>query len=174
MTDDAAFAATYSDWKPIKTRRVIQIVFEVPWEKHNEAYQALGGMPDPGAERWFGIARLNPQQPQEKQDQEIRKSKVPASATPEQHQSARAPNRYAQRAGILCNDPLFQTWFNEEAPIGCGAVVDAETAAIALREYCRVNSRADIKLGTEAAIRLDLLESAFVVWRDRDQYVETE
>jgi len=58
MKDAAAFRASYSDWKPIKTRRVIQIVFEVPWESHDEAYRALGGMPDPGSERWFGIARL--------------------------------------------------------------------------------------------------------------------
>ena len=37
----AAFRASYSDWKLIKTRSVVQIVFEVPLEAADEAYQVL-------------------------------------------------------------------------------------------------------------------------------------
>ena len=58
MTDKAAFSATYSDWKVVKTRRVVQIVFEVPLEAAGHAYNVLGGMPRFEKEEWFAIARL--------------------------------------------------------------------------------------------------------------------
>jgi hypothetical protein len=67
-----AFKATYSDWKLIKTRGVVQVVMEVPLSEADAAYQILGGMPDFSSERWFGIAPLkNP--PAEKES-----SKAPA------------------------------------------------------------------------------------------------
>lgn len=62
MTDNtAAFSATYSDLKLIKTRSVVQFVFEVPLEAAGHAMNVLGGMPSPMAETWFAIARLEKQ-----------------------------------------------------------------------------------------------------------------
>lgn len=58
----AAFSASYSDWKVIKTRRVVQLVFEVPLEAADHAYNVLDGMPSFGSEQWFAIARM--QQPE--------------------------------------------------------------------------------------------------------------
>jgi hypothetical protein len=55
----AAFRATYSDWRLIKGRKVVQIVFELPLELSGSAYDALGGMPNTAAEVWCGIARLD-------------------------------------------------------------------------------------------------------------------
>ena len=64
MSDPAAFSATYSNWKVIQGRKVIQIVFEVPIEASGHAYNVLGGMPSFGSDKWFAIARM--QQPEEK------------------------------------------------------------------------------------------------------------
>lgn len=61
MTDTAAFSATYSDWKLIKTRGVVQIVLEVPLKAAGHAYNVLGGMPDYENEKWVGVARLEKQ-----------------------------------------------------------------------------------------------------------------
>jgi hypothetical protein len=58
MEKPAAFSASYSDWKVIKGRKVIQIIFEVPMEAAGHAYNVLGGMPNFGADEWFAIARL--------------------------------------------------------------------------------------------------------------------
>lgn len=55
-----AFRATYSDWKLVKTRAVVQVVMEVPLSDADAAYEVLGGMPVHGNERWFGIAALTP------------------------------------------------------------------------------------------------------------------
>lgn len=60
MSEPAAFSATYSDLKLIKTRKVVQFVFEVPLEAAGHAMNVLGGMPSPMAETWFAIARLTP------------------------------------------------------------------------------------------------------------------
>ena len=62
MTDKATFSATYSDWKVVKTRCVVQIVFEVPLEAAGHAYNVLNGMPRFGKEEWFAIARLKAKQ----------------------------------------------------------------------------------------------------------------
>lgn len=59
MSDPAAFGAEYVDLKVIKTRRAIQIVFEIPLEAADHAYKVLGGMPDNEKSVWFGIARMN-------------------------------------------------------------------------------------------------------------------
>ena len=59
MSEPAAFSATYSDLKVIRGRKVVQFVFEVPIEAAGHAMNILGGMPNPMAEKWFAIARLN-------------------------------------------------------------------------------------------------------------------
>lgn len=58
MTEPAAFSAEYADWKIIKTRSAVQIVFEVPLEAAGHAYNVLGGMPNFGEPTRFAIARL--------------------------------------------------------------------------------------------------------------------
>lgn len=59
MTDTpAVFSASFSDWRVIKGRKVVAIVFEVPLEAADHAYNVLGGMPNFGADQWFAIARL--------------------------------------------------------------------------------------------------------------------
>jgi hypothetical protein len=58
MSEPAAFGAVYSDLKLIRTRKCVQIVFEVPIENFDHAYQALGGMPDNSRSDWFAIAKM--------------------------------------------------------------------------------------------------------------------
>ena len=156
MTDHAAFRATYSDFRLIKTRKVAQFVFEVPLEGCNSALNAMGGMPNPAAEVWCAVARLDPAQ-----------SHPPDQPAPELNPStAPAPARVAslaQIAGILCADPLFQKY------MGCK---DEDSAAYAVRNYCYVKSRSEIKVGTEAGEAFEELCREFRNWRDADKYVE--
>jgi hypothetical protein len=170
VSEKAAFSATYADWKLIKTRRCVQVVMEIPLERANEAYRVLGGMPSAGEETWFAIARLNLQQPQEEPDNNKSPTTEPEAPAPSGNAApVRARNRLAQRAGMLCNDPLFVRYLWAEGRID---EQDKDLAAAYVREFCGVNSRADILPGTEAATRLDLLESAFVCERDHARYVE--
>ena len=56
--DKAVLSATYSDFKLIRTRKVVSISFEVPLERANEINQILG-LPDPAMEKWVAICPLN-------------------------------------------------------------------------------------------------------------------
>jgi len=58
MSDAAAFTATYSNWRVVQGRKVVQIVMEVPLEAAHHAYNVLGGMPNVDSETWFAIARM--------------------------------------------------------------------------------------------------------------------
>ncbi len=58
MENPAAFGAEYVELKVIKTRRAVQIVFEIPLEAADHAMKCLGGLPDNERSVWFGIARM--------------------------------------------------------------------------------------------------------------------
>ena len=62
MTENpAVFTASYSDWRVVKGRKVVQIILEVPLEAAGHAYNVLGGMPNFGSEKWFAVARMKEQ-----------------------------------------------------------------------------------------------------------------
>jgi hypothetical protein len=79
----------------------------------------------------------------------------------EQTPPAGVHNPYSRRAGILANDKQFQTWLK---------VPSTALAADLIRHKCGVVSRKDILPGTDAALRFDLLQSAFVCWRDAPKH----
>lgn len=143
---EAVFKATYSDWKLIKTRKVVQIVFEVPIEASDAAYQVVGGMADSGQEKWFAIARLDESPP--------KTEKAPRSF----HDMSPA-----QQAGMLCADPVFVKFLDE--------TVGPNDAAHTVRMICGVTSRGDIKPGTEAARRWSGIVSDYRAWQHEPEFV---
>jgi len=155
----AAFKACYSEWKLIKTRQVVQVVFEVPLKDHDEAYQALGGMPDPSKERWFAIAALDlsnvAQAPATREtDSDLAH---PSATVSRPRKPVAADQRLAQQAGIACADPLFRRFINAET--------EAD-AATYVRQSIGVASRAEIIPGTPEGEAWQNLYGEFLVWRD--------
>ena len=122
MTDRAAIKATFSDWRPVKTRKVLQLIFEVPLEQTELAMKALG-VPQPDQETWCAIALLRPETKPEK---------------PQRHWDQLKPS---QQAGIACDDPRFQKWAN---------CPNAEDAAVFVRDVCGVASRAELDVNRDA------------------------
>jgi hypothetical protein len=156
----AAFKASYSDWRVIKGRKVVQIVFELPLESSDEAYQVLGGMPIAASEKWFGIARLD-------------LTKAAAEKTKRSFDDLPEP----QQAGILCNEPGFwkflrdhypKLWFRYHHYPGRQRVELSETAAAVVRELCKVNSRAEI---TSKNVEWSTLLLSYRVWQKAAEVV---
>jgi len=170
MTDRAAFQATYSDWRLIKGRKVVQIVFELPLEKASLAYESLGGMPNPASEVWCAIARMNLKEvmPDTAHDNTGPHNAVPRSQDEIPSKAGGAQRRpftslpLTQQSAILCADPVFRSFLNEE--YGCDCHDDESTAA-ALRKRCNVTSRADIKPGTMAASLFIQIREQFIAWK---------
>ena len=168
MSEAAAFEATYSDFRLVKGRKVVQFVFEVPIELADKAYSVLGGMPNPAAEVWVGVARLDlkvrnlEEHPHSTMQRKAVEGRPALDTNP-----ARALNRYAQRAGILCNDPRFQGFLidrygGDDLAMLINPIMRREWTAQKVRQLCEVGSRAEILPNTPAANRLDILESAYL------------
>lgn len=135
----AAFEATYSDWKLVKSRKVVQIVLEVPMEKADLAYQVLGGMPDHAAEAWLAVAKLD-------------KTKV---------QETKQPRRWnelsvAEQAGIRCNEKAFLEFIRDSFQY---QVANASEAAWWLRDRFSVESRKDIPRD-----KWEALDNEYQIW----------
>ena len=155
----AAFTACYADWKLIKTRGVVQVVFELPLHNSDAAYQALGGMPEAAKERWFGIARLNTEEAAPVRgavEEQIRG--VPTEAAPRPQS-----NRLARQAAICCRDPVFQKYLQEHHSLKC--MPDSFACADIVRRHCDVTTRKDIIVGTPAGAAWEKLFSKFTVWK---------
>lgn len=59
MSDARAIKATFTEWRMVKTRKVLQLVLEVPLEQQGEVLTRLGP-PIPDQEKWVAIALLDP------------------------------------------------------------------------------------------------------------------
>ena len=159
-----AFKATYSDWKLVKTRGVVQIVFEVPLAEADAAYELLGGMPIVANERWFGIAAITQE----------------AHAKPRQTSSPDTPTGGAKRekmdwrdvqpaaqAGIRCEDAQFRAFLREE--MGYSRADSPFSAAAVVREICHVNSRSEFSTDQRKRVLWHQLDSKFQAWLAKER-----
>lgn len=152
MQKPAAFRATYSDFKLIRTRKVSQFIFEVPVEQTDQALAVLGGMPNPAAEVWCGIALL--QEPGGSRTPVGRQggseggvAAIAEPASPRASKKSWSDMSPAQQAGVLCNERSFRHFLYENHAYGC---VTTDDAAEAVRELCGVKSRSEILPNTKA------------------------
>ncbi len=147
-----AFRAVYADWKLVKTRQTVQIIFEVPLHESDAAYEVLGGMPAPAAERWFGIAALKEGHGE------------PIINAPEDKQSKNWRDlQPSAQAGIRCAEPLFWAFLKEE--LGMRDEGSADNAAYFVRDHCKVNSRAHFNTNPAAKAVWQSLDIQFQAWK---------
>lgn len=156
MNTPAAFRATYADWKLVKTRAVVQVIFEVPLADADTAYEILGGMPNHASERWFGIAALRPPASESIVD-------APDVKTREQWKDC-APSK---QAGIRCAEPLFWAFLREEHR--ADPCANSDDAASFVRNYCRVNSRAHFNANPAAKAVWQSLDNQYQAWKALQQ-----
>lgn len=152
MNTPAAFKATYSDWKLVKTRGVVQVIFEVPLADSDTAYEILGGMPNHANERWFGIAALNGHATES------------IIGAPDQKKGEQWKDcQPSKQAGIRCSEPLFWAYLREEH--AADPCANSDDAASFVRAYCRVNSRAHFNANPAAKAVWQNLDNAYQAWK---------
>ena len=138
---DAVIKGTYSDLKFIKTRKVAQVVIEVPIEQAGAFVEAFG-TPQPDKETWVAIARLE------------------AAVAAEKPKGG----RLAKKAGILCGERLFQRYVFQSYPAPTANGTDKEIAEQFVRDYCGVESRSQLDHNEDAAARFDKLTGQYEGW----------
>lgn len=75
------------------------------------------------------------------------------------------PHSYAQRAGILCQEPGFRKFLCERQQFVGIAVLDLDMAADELRQICGVTTRKDLIEGTPAGDKFRDLAAEYDAWR---------
>lgn len=157
-----AFRATYSDWKLVKTRAVVQVVMEIPLADADAAYEVLGGMPVHGKERWFGIAALR--SPQE--EAAASRQDEPQAESPDGERRSWRDVQPSAQAAMRCDQPKFWAFLREEHN---QRVVTKDDAATAVRKICGVNSRAHFNDNHVARVAWHQLDSQFQAWEVRER-----
>jgi hypothetical protein len=143
MSHPAAFRATYSDLKFIKTRKIAQIVLEMPLEQASDFIAAFGA-PNPAEEKWVAVARLVDKTPEEPRQEH-------------EHKNWHALKLSAQ-AAIRCDDPLFWQFL---------VVSDKKQAVEKVRWACEVKSRAELDRDVSAGSKWEELDEQFIEWKRR-------
>jgi hypothetical protein len=149
MSAPAAFKGTYSDLRFIKSRKVCQVVVEIPIED-GHAFVGTFGTPNPASETWVALARLQSNVTSIKPKEKQRWDDLKVSA----------------QASIRCTEPAFQRYMAE-----LGYVVENEDdAAGVVRELCNVDSRRQLNLDPAAAEKWRQLEREFKLWMKAPQH----
>jgi hypothetical protein len=136
-----AVLATFVNAKPVPTRSVLQLVFEVKIEEADAAMKALGGYPLPAESRWVGIALS----PAERKGEAKKEKRAWDQLTP------------TEQAGIRCEEDEFYRFLIKDFPKGCAPL----PAPDLVRAYCGVDSRAEFLSDTRAANKWRELESRY-------------
>jgi len=149
MTAPAAFKASYSDLRFVKSRKVAQICLELPIEEA-DAFVTAFGTPNPASETWVAIARLD-----------LSQAQAPASE-PEKPKRKLTDFPPAQQAGMLCERPAFWRFLSERD--GAYFVVSKDGAAQAVRHICGVTSRSEFATDEKAGAKFVALNREFESW----------
>lgn len=158
-----AFRATYSDWKLIKTRGVVQVVMEVPLADADAAYDVLGGMPVHGKERWFGIAAL-------KSTAEESRAKPRQDSPPSSHPGGAKRDwravPFSQQAGIRINEPTFAAYLREEHPNEWHETGDANAC---IKLICSISSKRELMTSPKRAVLWHQIDTEYQAWLAKER-----
>lgn len=152
MSAPAAISGTFSDYRLVKSRGVLQLVVEIAVERQGEAFAALG-YPVPGAEIHVALARLvaSPAQSAETPQPSARSEQGKA-----RYANSTARQQALVRAARLPKDPRFQQWAWE----WYGTPNDEEGAITLIRSRCG-GTRKNIDTDAGAYDAFVILETDF-------------
>jgi hypothetical protein len=138
--------ATFSDWRPVKGRKQLQLIFEVPLEETKEVLEMLGP-PMPDRETWCAIARLDTDVAPPKLVDALGaagftlRESVTISGEMQKPRQNFCDLPFSQQAAMRSNDEKFAAWLG---------VTPGDDCAAAIRQECFVTSRSQIRKGTPA------------------------
>lgn len=132
-----AIRARFADWRPVKGRKVLQIILETPLEQQGEVLTMLGA-PLPDRDLWVAVAVLG-----DGKNDDYKGGPL------------------ARRAGIFCGEPAFQRWVADQTENEQGG---PEAAAHYIRQRCGVTSRAQLDHDEDAAREFRNIKIEYENW----------
>lgn len=155
MPDAAIIEAEYVEWRMVKTRSSLQLIFEVPLEAQQRVMQALG-VPLPNVSTPVAICRLVDVAARAPR-QIVQGTQEPLEADP-----PRPPRPMSQLSAMTCNEGGFWRFLAEK---GDYQVKNADDAAQYVRLICGVKSRAEFDTNVHAAGKWRDLKAEYEAWR---------
>lgn len=152
MTD--AIAATLLSYKTVPTRKVFQMVLELPIEKAADAIK-LFGTPDSDGATWLAVARLIG--PDKGSSPPVDSVGAPQGQGKVRH--FKDMNR-SQQAAIMCRDDEFQSWMGEIDPDGAPAFREGQAIGL-LKQHLGIVSRRELDTDPAKAKAWDSLLADF-------------
>lgn len=150
----AAIRAAFAEWRMVKSRKVLQLVFELPLEQQAEVLTTLGA-PMPDVETWCGIARLTDVPEARPVSQRAERGKQEYSAKTEMEKAV-------VRAALLPKDERFREWVCRNIGVPMVLPVAAELAIDFIRdECCDGESRRRIGEDADCYLRFIKMETQF-------------
>lgn len=140
--------ACFHDWRTVKGRKSLQLIFEIPLEKQGDVL-ALLGHPEPSGSKWCMIALRAPE-----------KAQAPAVQASDSERSSKPKRKFnelslPEQAGIRCEDGRFERFLHDRMPDGF------VTAEDAVRALCGVSSRRELSTNHAAANKWRAIEREF-------------
>lgn len=155
----AAISADFADFRQVKSRKVAQLIFEVPLEQLPEVMEVLG-WPRPDGNIPVGIARLVAEiGPDSRGGSNTTQGGSPQSASGE-GQDIRRTYARSEMAAILSRDAQFQEWFNSQYDFGDNPIIPAT----ADQAYILTNARLKLNLRIKSRSELDTDPSKGEAW----------
>jgi hypothetical protein len=139
MTDNAVFQGCYSDFKVIKTRRVAQVVIEIPLEQA-DSFLDIFRLPKADNEAWVAIAMLD--------------RKMVESGESE-------ATKAIQISGMLCRNPRFGRFLREEKGFNDIDPENPDHIANGLRALLGIKSRTEMRDNPQIITAFNRLKSEF-------------
>lgn len=157
MTNEAIISAEFTEWKMVKTRSTLQLVFEVPLEMQEHVMRALG-TPLPNRSNPVAICRLV-----EGATQQPAQISHANDAGDTEDIPGKPPRPLSQVSAILCNIVAFRRFIMEQYE-GWDQLPTADEAADWVREQCGVQSRREFDTDDAAAANFRNIRSAYSAW----------
>ena len=133
---------TYADFKVIKSRKVAQMIIEVPLEAANNLVEMFG-LPRPDQEQWVAVAALD-----------LVSSNRNEEAT-----------KAIQLAGMICKDADFGKWLKEVKNMQEVEPEKHDSIANALRALLGIKSRTDMNNSPDTVIAFNRLLGEYKSWK---------
>ena len=131
---------TYSDYKLIKSRNVIQIGVEIPIESNRRI--SMFGMPQPSTEKWVAIAGLN--------EEVVNKNEEVVKTI--------------QQAGMLCKEVNLGRFLRTQKKMLDVIPNQEDTIAKGLRAILGIKSRTDFHTDPVSVMTFNRLKSEYEKW----------
>ena len=153
MSEARVIKATFADWRPVKSRKVLQIILELPLEQTQDVLTRLGA-PMPDQEKWVAVALLDPKaQLRDMLERSLEHENTNIRVIDPEMERAR---KYSV---LLAKKPEFWWWANKTNAFV--KVDDEKTAAGFIREWCGIDTRGKIATDRNAFLAFERLRDKF-------------